>query len=226
MPTVAEAIVAAVRIGTYTLALILGGLLLEGCFARRSRPSTAVFTSSRSLNGIASWYGPGFDGHRTSSGAIYYQEDLSAASTLFPLGTHLLVTNLANGRSVEVLVNDHGPYVHGRDLDLSHRAAVVLGMVDSGVARVRMNVLSTPPGGPAFGPRYFVQVGSFTDPDNAQRLREQLGRFYDDVRIIEATSDANRYYRVWMGTFVDRVSAEQRALTVSRIGLRPVIITQ
>lgn len=219
---------AAIRVSERVSALIVMGLLVEGCLAQRLPPrsSPASLNSGRSATGIASWYGPGFSGRRTSSGSIYNQEDLSAASTLFPLGTRLMVTNLANGHSVEVLVNDHGPYVNGRDLDLSHRAALVLGIVKPGTARVRMDVLSTPPGGPAFGPRYFVQVGSFTNPANAQRLGERLGRYYDDVRITEATSEANRYYRVRMGMFVDRISAEQRALTVSRIGLRPVIITE
>jgi len=210
------------------LELIVVGSLVEGCFAQpsSSRRSPAVLTAGRSVTGVASWYGPGFDGRRTSSGSIYNQDDFSAASTLFPLGTKLAVTNLTNASSVEVVVNDHGPYVDGRDLDLSHRAALVLGIVKPGTARVRMDVLSTPPGGPPLGPRYFVQVGSFADPGNARRLGERLWRYYDDVRIIETTSEANRYYRVRMGMFADRISAEQRALTVSRIGLRPVIITE
>ncbi|MBV8358866.1 MAG: septal ring lytic transglycosylase RlpA family protein [Deltaproteobacteria bacterium] len=203
---------------------IVIGLLVQGCFAQRSSPP--ILANGRSVTGIASWYGPGFNGRRTSSGSIYNQDELSAASTIFPLGTQLVVTNLANGRSVEVMVNDHGPYVDGRDLDLSHRAALVLGIVKPGTARVRMDVLSTPPGGPPLGPRYFVQVGSFTDPANARRVGEQLGRYYDDVRIIEATFEANHYYRVRMGMFIDRTSAEQRALDVSRIGMRPVIITE
>lgn len=210
------------------LELIVVGSLVEGCFAQpsSSRSSPAVLTAGRSVTGVASWYGPGFDGRRTSSGSIYNQDDFSAASTLFPLGTKLAVTNLANATSVEVLVNDHGPYVDGRDLDLSHRAALVLGIVKPGTARVRMDVLSTPPGGPPLGPRYFVQVGSFANPANARRLGERLGRYYDDVRVIETPSEANRYYRVRMGMFANRISAEQRALTVSRIGLRPVIITE
>ena len=215
---------AVIGIRARILGLIVVGLLVEGCFAQRSPPE--VITSGRSVTGIASWYGPGFNGHRTSGGSIYNEDDLSAASTLFPLGTQLAVTNLANGRSVEVLVNDHGPYIDGRDLDLSHRAALVLGIIKPGTARVRMDVLSTPPGGPPLGPRYFVQIGSFTDPANAQRVVERLGRYYDDVSIIEATFEANRYYRVRMGMFLDRASAEQRALIVSRIGLRPVIITE
>jgi rare lipoprotein A len=111
-------------------------------------------------------------------------------------------------------------------LDLSRRAAQVIGIVKPGIARVRMDVLRTPPGGPPFGPRYFVQVGSFTDPANAERLREELGQYYNDVRIVEAASEANRYYRVRMGLFTDRNAAEQRALMVTQVGFRPVIISE
>lgn len=216
-----------IRVSESRLAIILAGLFIEGCFAQPlPTPSPAASNTRRSITGTASWYGPGFHGRRTSSGSVYNQEDLSAASMLFPLGTQLMVTNLANGQSVEVLVNDHGPYVNGRDLDLSHRAADVLGIIKPGVARVRMDVVSAPAGGPVFGPRYFVQVGSFTEAANAQRLTALLERYYDDVRIVEATSEASRCYRVRMGMFADRASAEQRALTVSRLGLRPVIITE
>jgi rare lipoprotein A len=221
---VAEVAMAVARIRVRIFGLIVVGLLVEGCFAQR--PSPPILTNGRSVTGVASWYGPGFNGRRTSSGSIYNQDDLSAASTIFPLGTQLVVTNLANGRSVEVIVNDHGPYVDGRALDLSHRAALVLGIIKPGTARVRMDVLSTPPGGPPLGPRYFVQVGSFTDPANAWRVGEQLERYYNDVHIIETTYEANRYYRVRMGMFIDRASAEHRALNVSRIGLRPVIISE
>ncbi len=210
------------------LAVIMAALLVEGCFSRQAWPPPAPSRRAGSLSatGIASWYGPGFNGHRTSSGSIYNQDDLSAASTLFPLGTELMVTNLTNGRTVDVVVNDHGPYVHGRDLDLSRHAALVLGMVQPGTARVRMDVLSTLPGGPALGLRYLVQVGSFADEGNARRLQQQLGRYYHDVRVSAATWEDNRYYRVWMGTFADRVSAERRALTATRIGLHPVIIAE
>ena len=100
-------------------------------------PSASGAPAGTSLVGTASWYGPGFDGHRTSSGAVYDQEGLSAASVIFPLGTRLRVTNLSNSRQVEVTVNDHGPYVKGCGLDLSHRAAQQLGIIGRGTARVR-----------------------------------------------------------------------------------------
>lgn len=179
-----------------------------------------------SVIGTASWYGPGFNGHRTSSGEIYDQDDLTAASTLFPLGTRLLVTNLQDGRSVEVIINDHGPFVKGRAIDLSARAARVLGMVGPGTGRVRMEVLSTPPGGPALGQRYFVQIGSFADRENAERVQQQFAARFTDVHIEEAQAGEIRYYRVRMGAFVTRQAAEERATHLSGLGYPIVIITE
>jgi rare lipoprotein A len=207
--------------------------LVAGCATQAPAPS-AIATSApsnstpqiTSLTGVASWYGPGFHGHRTSSGAVYDQEDLTAASTLFPLGTHLLVTNLANGRAVEVVVNDHGPYVKGRQIDLSHKAARVLGVIGPGTAQVRMDVLATPAGGPAIGERYFVQVGSFADPGNARVVQQRLSASYSDVRIETAEAGANTYYRVRMGAFMNRQEAQGRAVRVASLGYSAVIITE
>ena len=85
---------------------------------------------------MASWYGPGFIGQRTASGEVYRRNDLTAASRSLPLGTHVRVTNLGTGRSVVVRINDRGPYVHGRGIDLSERAAQRIGLNHSGIARV------------------------------------------------------------------------------------------
>src|SRR5258708_756743 len=152
--------------------------------------------SGTSLTGTASWYGPGFDGHRTSSGAIYDQEGLTAASVLFPLGTRLRGTNLANDHQVDVTVNDHGPYVKGRGLDLSHRAAQQLGMIGPGTARVRMAVLQTPPGGPAIGQRYFVRVASFADIVKARATRTRLASAFPDVTLTPVAIEGDQRYRV------------------------------
>jgi rare lipoprotein A len=206
---------------------------LAGCAARSlARPPATPaspappFSQGTSLEGVASWYGPGFHGHRTSSGAVYDQEDLTAASLLFPLGTHLLVTNLANNRSVEVTINDHGPYVQGRQIDLSHKAARLLGVIGPGTARVRMDVLATPAGGPAIGERYFVQVGSFADSDNARRMQQRLAAAFPDVHIETAAAGSNLYYRVRMGAFMNRDDAEDRAQRVASAGYSAVIITE
>ncbi len=100
--------------------------------------------SSSSNVTFASWYGPSFYGHRTASGEMYNSGQLTAASRTLPLGAHAEVTNLANGRTVRVRINDCGPYVKGRGIDLSRRAAQRLGITRAGVAPVRIKVLHSP----------------------------------------------------------------------------------
>jgi rare lipoprotein A len=100
---------------------------------------TGLVASGQVLQGKASWYGPGFDGRPTASGAIFDQEGWTVAHKTLPLGTILLVSY--NGRSVVVLVNDRGPYAGGRILDLSHGVATALGTVHAGVAYVRAEIL-------------------------------------------------------------------------------------
>ena len=90
--------------------------------------------------GVASWYGPGFHGRRTASGERFNQHGFTAAHKKLPLGTHVVVTNLRNGKKVEVEINDRGPYVRGRILDLSRAAAMHLGMQKTGVTPVRLEV--------------------------------------------------------------------------------------
>ena len=90
---------------------------------------------------VASWYGPGFKGHLTSDGEIYNPKELTAASKTLPIGSRVRVTNPDNGRSVVVRINDRGPYVRGRSLDLSSAAARRIGVADRGVCRVRVRVL-------------------------------------------------------------------------------------
>jgi peptidoglycan lytic transglycosylase len=94
--------------------------------------------------GVASWYGPGFHGKRTSSGEPYDQNAMTAAHTILPLPTYVEVTNLENGRKVVVRVNDRGPFHGGRIIDLSYVAAMKLGIVQAGTARVRVRALDPP----------------------------------------------------------------------------------
>lgn len=94
--------------------------------------------------GTASWYGPRFEGHRTSSGEIFHSRDLSAASPTLPLGSLVKVTNLANRHSVHVRINDCGPTIEGRKLDLSERAAEALGLKKRGIGLVMIDVIERP----------------------------------------------------------------------------------
>lgn len=96
-----------------------------------------------SFNGWASWYGPGFHGNTSASGEIFNQRELTAAHRELPFGTYVRVTNLDNGMSVIVRINDRGPFVRGRIIDLSAAAAESIGMINSGIAPVRIDVLGT-----------------------------------------------------------------------------------
>jgi rare lipoprotein A (peptidoglycan hydrolase) len=91
--------------------------------------------------GRASWYGPGFHGNTTASGEVFNQNKMTAAHKELSLGTRLRVTNLVNGKSAIVTVNDRGPYIEGRHLDLSRAAAKSIGMIESGVVNVKMELL-------------------------------------------------------------------------------------
>jgi rare lipoprotein A len=189
---------------------------------------TAQTPAESSLTGIASWYGPGFDGHRTANGEVYNQEDLTAASTVIPLGSRVMVTNLDNARAVEVRINDHGPYVKGRKIDLSHEAARTLGIVSPGTARVRIDVLSQPEGTRPIGApiRYCVQVGSYAQQTNARRVSNTLAAYYRDVRIDEVNAGARSFYRVRMGSFATRDEARERANDSVRFGYPIVIVSE
>ena len=102
------------------------------------KPAPRVVHSSR---GQASWYGPGFFGNRTASGEVLRPGTMTAAHRFLPFGTKVMVTNLGNGRSAVVRINDRGPFHGNRVIDLAHGAAHTLGLTASGVARVRLDVL-------------------------------------------------------------------------------------
>jgi rare lipoprotein A len=192
-------------------------------------PAAAVPARAPSIIGVASWYGPGFDGHRTSTGGVYDQNDMTAASVLFPLGSRVMVTNLDNGRAIEVVVNDHGPFLKSRTIDLSRKAADTLGMVQTGTAHVRVDLISAPPGSRPVGSQiqYFVQLGSFEHRANAEQVRGQAALHFPDVRIDHLDAGDHRYYRVRMGAFATRAQAETRAASSTRsLGYPTVIVAE
>jgi rare lipoprotein A len=204
-----------------------------GCAARQptALPAPPLHVSRartpiRTVVGIASWYGPGFNGRPTATGDIYDQDQMTAASSIFPLGANVIVTDLGSGRAVEVLINDRGPFVKGRKIDLSYGAARALGMVGPGTAAVRMDLVSTPAVDPAGIPQYFVQAGSYADERNAENIRERLATHYSDVRLSELDTPGGRYYRVRMGGFATREQARARAVETARLGLPVIIVSE
>jgi rare lipoprotein A len=117
-----------------------------GCAAS---PSAAFVVRPEPRLGVVSYYANKFHGRRTASGARYDKQQLTAAHLTLPFGTLVRVTNPRNGRSVVVRINDRGPHIRGRVLDLSREAARVLGLISAGVARVAWEIVPPPQGGPA-----------------------------------------------------------------------------
>ncbi len=169
--------------------------------------------------GWASWYGKDFHGRRTASGAVYDMYQLTAAHKTLPLGTSAMVTHLDNGKSAMVTINDRGPFVKGRIIDLSYAAAQALGMVEDGVAKVRVEVVDkkVAPPPPSEGP-FTIQVGAFIDRANAVRLMAELQKTYTNISITELKTSANTYYRVRVGRFRTREEAYNIASHLAQEG--------
>ena len=118
-------------------------LLAAGC-ATRKAPAVEPVKKGHQQKGLASWYGKKYHGRRTANGEKFDMRAVSAAHRTLPFGTVVKVTNLENGRSLRVRINDRGPFVDGRIIDLSYKAAKKLGMVQDGVVRVKLVVESVP----------------------------------------------------------------------------------
>ena len=170
--------------------------------------------------GVASWYGVDFHGKPTSSGEVYDMYQLTCAHNTFPLGTMVMVTNLENGRSVELKVNDRGPFVKERIIDLSYAAARILGMWEKGTASVKVEGL-----GPLIEPNqpFTLQVGSFTDEANAQMVAAQLRKDFENVYVATVETSTQKYHRVRIGQFETRDQALAMAEKLSQAGFKVLV---
>lgn len=159
--------------------------------------------------GTASWYGPDFHGKPTSCGEIYDMNAMTSAHKILPLGVHLRVTNLRNNRSVVVRVNDRGPFVKNRIIDLSYAAANQLDIVASGTAPVRIEAVDGGSGNTEleFGP-FTVQIGAFIDPENAYRLATQSEKRYGFSSVQRGWVKGTLFHRVRVGRYPEIDAAE------------------
>jgi len=166
--------------------------------------------------GKASWYGKDFHGKKTANGRIYNMYGVSAAHKTLPLGTQVRVTNLENNRSVVLIINDRGPFVHGRILDLSYGAAQKLDTVERGVAKVRITAIgSIPNARPTSVAKsaikyYHVRVGAFSDRENAERTHRRLiASGFEGANIKTVNRNGQMLHVVQAGSYVSRDKAER-----------------
>lgn len=162
--------------------------------------------------GIASWYGKKFHGRKTSSGEIYDMYAVTAAHKTLPLGTYVRVHNLKNHKKIDVRINDRGPFVRGRIIDLSYGAAKKMGIVGPGTAPVEVIALgmptdskSTTATSPTYMPidfysgNFTIQVGAFSNPDNAKKLKLELSRIYKNAHIVNDLHEKKAPFKVRVG---------------------------
>jgi rare lipoprotein A len=179
--------------------------------------------------GVASWYGPGFHKVRTSTGESYDMYAMTAAHKTLPLPAYARVTNLQNGRSVVVRVNDRGPFVGNRIIDLSYTAAAKLDMLRNGTAMVEVRTIdpAAPPplsasstDAPAANPALFVQAGAFSDPANARRMADKLrGGSYGNVFVRDDQIAGRRMYRVRIGPVRDVAEFDRVVAALEQAGI-------
>ena len=196
-----------------------------------------ILNSSKGFveTGVASWYGSQFHGRRTSSGDIYDMYQMTAAHKHLPLPTYVKVTNLFNGRSAIMKINDRGPFIPGRVIDLSYAAALTLDIAAEGTGPVKIQALNfanehtakkqpvalPSKSTPAEKAVMFLQVGAFESLANAERLRHKVTRLVKDTVLVHKTVIANRLlYRVHIGPFPNAEIADSVWPKLSRLGLR------
>ncbi|MBN1273598.1 MAG: septal ring lytic transglycosylase RlpA family protein [Candidatus Aminicenantes bacterium] len=173
----------------FSSTLIAIFFILSGCSRVHTLPEYKVQI------GPASWYGPDFHGKQTSNKEVYNMYDMTAAHKTLPFNTFVMVTNLLNGKSVTVRINDRGPFIEDRIIDLSYAAARVLDMVGTGVVPVRIEVLEDI--SPKKNSRkYFVQAGAFIYKHNALSLKKRLEPDFPGVTIYSYKTETQTYYRV------------------------------
>ena len=159
-----------------------------------------IFTTT----GKASWYGPPYHNHKASNGELFDMNAMTAASLTLPLGTIARVTSIKTGDSALVRINDRGPFVEGRILDLSMAAAKKIGLWRDGVAEIRLDVLKSP--APLDrGGKWCVQIGSLADEESAGKLEDHLKRRYREAKVIKFLSPVG----VWWVRV--RVAQDERA---------------
>ncbi|MDH4133722.1 MAG: septal ring lytic transglycosylase RlpA family protein [Gammaproteobacteria bacterium] len=195
--------------------------------------------------GVASWYGKKFHGRKTSNGEAYDMYAMTAAHKTLPLPSYVRVRNLNNGKSVVVRVNDRGPFLHNRLIDLSYAAAERLGIVASGTGIVEVEgltgdspptVTATPPALPqvipaavaAEPPRLYLQAGAFTSRVNADALRDRLvDKGFTPVHVEPVDRDGTPLYRVRLGPVPNVEESDRLVARITAQGLpAPIVVVE
>lgn len=175
--------------------------------------------------GKASWYGKKFHGHYTSNGEVYDMYSMTAAHKTLPIPSYVKVTNLDNGKTAIVRVNDRGPFHQGRIIDLSYAAASKLGVIKTGTANVEIQYISVPKPTEkhkvAALQKYAIQVASSSNENRSKSLAKNLGHKLSVGSYINSNKGV---YRIYLGPFEDYNSTEKALNEVKKLGYSTAFI--
>lgn len=187
-----------VLIAASAAAIALTGCRKKQRIASAPAPVPAANALPHTETGIASWYGHPYHGRPAADGEIYDMEKMTAAHRTLPFNTWVRVTNLANGKTVDVRIIDRGPFVDGRIIDVSHAAARAIDLIGPGIAEVRIDIIDAPPPSEQPPAWYAVQVGAFMDRARAARLTADLEARYGSATMSQREGD-RLLWRVLVG---------------------------
>lgn len=183
-------------------------------------PPAAAAPYRYTETGIASWYGKEFQGKRTASGEMFDMYAFTAAHRTLPLGAIIQVTDQNNLKSVNVRVNDRGPFIRDRILELSYAAARELGFAGHGTAHITIETLEEPQQRTV----YTVQAAVFAEEENAKLLKDRLSKKYEVITIVPFESSLGTFYRVRVGSYATEEKAELVAGKLKLEGLEPFVV--
>lgn len=193
------------------------------------KPSDPGYTIEGSTQiGLASWYGIEEHNRYAASGERFSKHAFTAAHKTLPMGTVVRVTNLENGRDVIVTINDRGPFVGDRIIDLSHAPAKSVDMIQKGVVKVKVEVVSSPSTRSSnyFNPEYTVQVASYSNKTSANTAKRKLDRDFNDVRVESIKVKGDTYYRVRVGRYTSKGAAKKAASKLRKKGYQTRVILE
>lgn len=202
--------------GLTAAVILIAAVAFQGC--RASAPPVHRFPGypiGFVERGVASWYGPGFHGNKTANGERYNMHNLTAAHRTLPLGSVAVVRSLTSGRQVTVRINDRGPFARGRVLDLSLAGAQAIGMTGNGTDQIELRVIGYSPRPEGMGVLR-VQVGAFSDLENARGLLAQVRSEFQGGRIMQVDLAEGRRYRVQVGQFMMEAEAQAASARLDR----------
>lgn len=222
--------------------IIASVLVFSGCStsppAKKSSPKTQSYqikgqwyhpiedSDGFRESGLASWYGNPFHGKKTANGETYNMHAKTAAHKTLPMDTRVLVRNKDNGKETVVRINDRGPFVRGRVIDLSYRAAREIGMTGPGTARVEVIAMEKDSAKPSDEEKDFstgnftVQVGAFSKRSSAENLKQKLEKSHDPVEVTRIKKDSQTLYRVRVGMFLSLENAEKTEKQLVKNGFK------